>query len=94
MVSNATFSKYLGPGLRLGWLEAPAWLRDLWVNSGYILSGGSPNHYTSAIVGTALKLGLVKQHVESLRRIYKVKFTYLFHTFLILFYIFISGDPT
>ena len=29
VVSNATFSKLFGPGLRLGWLEAPPRVRDV-----------------------------------------------------------------
>ena len=29
VVSNATFAKLFGPGLRLGWLEAPPRVRDV-----------------------------------------------------------------
>ena len=29
VVSNATFAKLFGPGVRLGWLEAPPRVRDV-----------------------------------------------------------------
>ena len=70
VVSNGTFSKLLGPGLRLGWVELPECVKNLLVWSYYADSGGSFNQYTSCIVATAFKLGLVTKHVVDAREVY------------------------
>lgn len=65
-----SFSKLLGPGLRLGWVEAgPAHIARL-VASGAIQSGGGLNPFTSAIVAEAFRSGDAPRHVVAVREAY------------------------
>ena len=62
-----SFSKILGPGMRLGWIEThPSHIERL-VSSGLLLSGGGLNPFTSAIVVELLRSGFQQQHVSRLR---------------------------
>ena len=70
VISNGSFSKLLGPGLRLGWLEVPERVHQILETSGYVRSGGCFNHYTSGIVATALQLNLLKEHLAFVQQIY------------------------
>lgn len=70
VISNGSFSKVLGPGLRLGWMEVPEGVRKILPTTGYVQSGGCFNHYTSCIVATAIQMGLVKEHLAYVREVY------------------------
>jgi len=70
VLSLGSFSKILAPGLRLGWIQTgPRWI-DRLVRSGLLDSGGGLNPFTSAMVQSALELGLADQHRSALRRAY------------------------
>jgi DNA-binding transcriptional MocR family regulator len=71
VVSNATFSKVFGPGLRLGWLEAPPSVRRTILNSGLVFSGGSLNHLTSGLMTSVISQGLLQEHLKEARLKYK-----------------------
>jgi len=69
VVSNCSFSKYLSPGLRVGWLEMPMWIRQrFWMESPIIDSGGALNQYTCGLVASALQHGHVDKHLTHLRQ--------------------------
>jgi DNA-binding transcriptional MocR family regulator len=70
VVSLGSFSKILGPGMRLGWIQASAELRRKLQSSGFVNSGGSINHIASHIVRHALRLGLMEPHLARLRQVY------------------------
>ena len=71
VLSLGSFSKILAPGLRLGWiLAAPGLLQSL-TQSGLVASGGGLNPFTSAIVRSALELGVQEQHLHKLRNTYR-----------------------
>lgn len=67
VISNGTFSKLLSPGIRTGWIEAAPKLVQLFHDSGVIWSAGASNHYSSCLVATAIKMGLVQQHISNLK---------------------------
>ena len=71
VISNGSFSKFLGPGLRLGWMEVPERARQVMVTSAYARSGGCFNHYMSCIISVALQEGLVKEHLLMARKVYR-----------------------
>ncbi|XP_076454760.1 2-aminoadipate transaminase-like [Babylonia areolata] len=71
VLSNCTFSKLLAPGLRLGWVEGPDSILRHLHGSELLKVGGSLNHYTSRLISTALKLGLIDQHLKRVRMVYK-----------------------
>ncbi|CAI7997374.1 Aromatic-amino-acid aminotransferase 1 [Geodia barretti] len=73
VVSNASFSKLFGPGLRLGWLEAPLCVRNVILSSGLAFSGGGLNHFTSGLMTSIISEGLLQKHLTEARAMYKVQ---------------------
>jgi DNA-binding transcriptional MocR family regulator len=71
-VSNASFSKIFGPGMRLGWMEVPTKVRDTIVSSGVAQSGGGFNHTASAIMSSVIQLGLMEKMLAEMRPVYQV----------------------
>ena len=70
VISNGSFSKFLAPGLRLGWMELPERVKKVLKTSAYASSGGCFNQYISCIVAVALQEGLVKDHLSMVRRVF------------------------
>ncbi|KAM8709884.1 hypothetical protein ACLKA7_016654 [Drosophila subpalustris] len=71
VISNGSFSKIIGPGVRLGWLEVPPRLKPLLESSGFMNSGGCFNNYTAGIVGSLFELQLAQSHIARLYEAYK-----------------------
>jgi len=70
VLTLGSFSKILAPGLRLGWIQAhPGLMKNLTTN-GLINSGGGLNPFTSAIVQSALELGLQQKQLSHLKKVY------------------------
>jgi DNA-binding transcriptional MocR family regulator len=70
VISLGSFSKILAPGLRLGWVQAQPALIRRFVQAGMVASGGGMNHFTAALVHATLELGLLDQHIATLRATY------------------------
>jgi DNA-binding transcriptional MocR family regulator len=70
ILSLGSFSKILAPGLRLGWIQAAPVLLQRFVKSGLLDSGGGLNPFTSALVHSAIELGLQQEHLEHLKKVY------------------------
>lgn len=64
-----TFSKILGPGLRLAWIVAPAEWMDRMVVAKQSMDLCSPT-YTQLIVAEYLRRGLLSEQIEKIRKIY------------------------
>ena len=62
VVSLGSWSKLLGPGLRLGWVEAEPGVIDALCNSGAITSGGGGCPLVDALVADLLASGDVEEH--------------------------------
>ena len=71
ILSLGTFSKIMAPALRLGWIQASPELVDRMLQSGFVNSGGSINHFTSEIMRHAIELGLQQETLEYLRPAYR-----------------------
>jgi 2-aminoadipate transaminase len=68
-----SFSKSLGPGLRLGWLTAsPDLVQDI-VESGLLDSGGGVNHYTALVVAALCAAGDYDANLTALRLSYRAR---------------------
>ena len=70
VLSLGSFSKILAPGLRLGWIQTHPDLMNRLTTNGLIYSGGGLNPFTSAIVQSAIELGLQKKHLSHLKKVY------------------------
>ena len=70
VLSLGSFSKIMAPGLRLGWIQAGPKLIERLVYSGLLDSGGGLNPFTSAMVRSAIELGLQDEHLSYLKTEY------------------------
>ncbi len=70
VISLGSFSKILGPGLRLGWVQANPALIHRFIAAGLTASGGGLNHFTSTLVHTVLKRDLLAPNIASLKTVY------------------------
>ncbi|KXS18979.1 PLP-dependent transferase [Gonapodya prolifera JEL478] len=70
IISNCTFSKLFGPGMRLGWVEAGKTIIERFQSSALFISGGSPNQLTSALILPLIRQGLLDTHIGVLREKY------------------------
>jgi 2-aminoadipate transaminase len=70
VLSLGSFSKILAPGLRLGWIQTSVKLRERLESYGVIASGGGLNPFTSAVVRSALELGLQANYLAHLKKLY------------------------
>ena len=57
VLSLGTFSKILAPGLRVGWIQCNAVLRERLLDLGWVNSGGAINQWGSLLVGSILEAG-------------------------------------
>lgn len=72
VISNATFSKIVGPGLRVGWQEtATPHLALALASGGAVLSGGTPSHLNTVIVGELLRNGEIDNIVSNFVHVYR-----------------------
>lgn len=71
VVSNASFSKLLGPGLRVGWMECPKRIKQFLLQSN--LLRGNVSHLTSCIIAEMIKMHILQEHVSKCREIYYLR---------------------
>ncbi|KAG7665615.1 YEY2 [[Candida] subhashii] len=71
-ISNATFSKILAPGLRVGWQHTPtSKLVSQLAITGANKSGGTPAQLSTFVVGEMIKSGKADEIIEDFKRVYK-----------------------
>jgi DNA-binding transcriptional MocR family regulator len=70
VLSLGSFSKILAPGLRLGWIQTGPRLLKQIVDCGLLDSGGGLNPFTSAVVHSAIEMGLQNSQLATLRATY------------------------
>lgn len=66
-----SFSKLLGPGIRIGWVAAHRKYIDRLLDCGTLQSGGGFNPFTSAVVLQLLQNGVVERKAAELRQHYQ-----------------------
>jgi DNA-binding transcriptional MocR family regulator len=68
VISNGTFSKIVGPGVRTGWVEAtPAFAYGL-SQTGSTRSGGAPSQLSATLMCELLKTGDLDRQIETVTR--------------------------
>lgn len=73
VVAISSFSKILGPGLRLGWLQGTPEFVDRLGRSAVVNSGGGLNPISSAIVQVGLESGFQLEHLNRLRQEFRAR---------------------
>ncbi|OQV20308.1 putative Aromatic-amino-acid aminotransferase 1 [Hypsibius exemplaris] len=73
VISAGTFSKLLGPGLRVGWVEAPKEIISKLGSNGMVVSGGCVAQFSSFLIERAITSGDLTRHVKDLRARYTEK---------------------
>jgi DNA-binding transcriptional MocR family regulator len=63
-ISNGSFSKIAGPGIRTGWAEATRKFTYGLSQCGSSRSGGAPSQLTATIVSSLLSSGALTAHIE------------------------------
>ena len=64
-VSNGSFSKISGPGVRTGWVEAsPAFVTGL-SKTASTMSGGAPSQLCAGILSDMVRTGELEKHIET-----------------------------
>ena len=77
VVSLGSCSKIMGPGLRLGWVEADRGLIAALMKNGVLNSGGAANALSDTLVAVALGNGDVDAHLAALNANLKARSTAL-----------------
>jgi DNA-binding transcriptional MocR family regulator len=79
-VSNASFSKIAGPGVRTGWAEATSKFIYGLSQCGSSRSGGAPSQMTATIMYELLQSGDLEHHIETvLKPAYQSRYETMIH---------------
>ncbi|ODV61926.1 2-aminoadipate transaminase [Ascoidea rubescens DSM 1968] len=71
VISNASFSKIIGPGLRIGWQESiNDKLAIILSQGGANKSGGTPGQFNTYIAGELIKSGKINTIIDGLNKVY------------------------
>jgi len=71
VISNSSFSKILGPGVRCGWIEAHGALHDTLASSAYARSGGGLSHFVTGPLLSLIASGDQARLLDGLRETYR-----------------------
>ena len=66
VLSLGSFSKIMAPGLRLGWIQTGPQLLNQIIGCGLLESGGGLNPFTSALICSAIEMGLQHDQLKTL----------------------------
>lgn len=71
VISNCTFSKLVGPGIRVGWQEcSSAVLAKQLCSAGSVMSGGTPAQMNSMVIGEMIRSGSLNKVIDNLKKVY------------------------
>jgi DNA-binding transcriptional MocR family regulator len=79
ILSLGSFSKIMAPGLRLGWIQSGPRLTKRIARCGLLDSGGGLNPFTSALMRSAIEMGLQQTQLQTLKTAYRKRKIALHH---------------
>ncbi|KAL4987355.1 pyridoxal phosphate-dependent transferase [Aspergillus falconensis] len=68
VVSNGSFSKLIGPGIRTGWAEGSEKVAYGISQAGCQRSGGAPSQFSSTMVDQLVSSGFLQKHIDEVLR--------------------------
>ncbi|KAL4973397.1 pyridoxal phosphate-dependent transferase [Aspergillus desertorum] len=68
VVSNGSFSKLIGPGIRTGWAEGSEKIAYGISQAGCQRSGGAPSQFSSTMVDQLVSSGFLQKHIDEVLR--------------------------
>jgi 2-aminoadipate transaminase len=71
VIRVGSFSKTVGPGLRLGWITAEPEVVRAFAGRGFVNSGGGLNHATALTMAVMGSSGRYSEHVRAIQAIYR-----------------------
>lgn len=73
-VSVSSFTKIWGPGIRLGWIDAPSVIMKRLTDYGYIISQGGHSPFTGRMMTHAIESNLLDKYLDKLRHEYAERY--------------------
>ena len=73
-VSVSSFTKIWGPGIRLGWIDAPSVIMKRLRDYGYIISQGGHSPFTGRMMTHAIESNLLDKYLDKLRHEYAERY--------------------
>lgn len=73
-VSVSSFTKIWGPGMRLGWIDAPSVIMKRLTDYGYIISQGGHSPFTGRMMTHAIESNLLDKYLDKLRHEYAERY--------------------
>lgn len=66
VVSNASFSKLIGPGMKTGWTESTPRFAEGLAQSGLNRSGGGPSHFSASVIAEMLRTDALQAYLKGM----------------------------
>ncbi|KAL5291698.1 hypothetical protein ACFFRR_010852 [Megaselia abdita] len=64
VISNASLSKPISPGMRIGWYEVPPRVKSVLCSKGMLVSSGGFCNYTMTLLASMFETGIAQEHIK------------------------------
>uniref|UniRef100_T1GE71 Aminotransferase class I/classII large domain-containing protein n=1 Tax=Megaselia scalaris TaxID=36166 RepID=T1GE71_MEGSC len=67
VISNASLSKPISPGMRIGWYEVPPRVKSVLSSKGMLVSSGGFCNFTMSVLASMFEMGIAQSHIKLVR---------------------------